>query len=112
MKYLRSNFTLSDSEDLKEHYIDFHKVDLDNQFFINLFKRQNNVFSPRKCLRCNEFLLNHRFKVNHDFLVHYGAGRDAFEEKSLNYTRLGEIQNMRLRLPNTRSIMTFSILKS
>ena len=26
-------------QDLKEHYIDFHKVDRDNQFFINLLKR-------------------------------------------------------------------------
>ena len=43
-------------------------------------------------MRCDEFLLNHRFKVNHDFLVHYDAGRNAFEEKPVNYTSLGEIQ--------------------
>ena len=43
-------------------------------------------------MRCDEFLLSHQFKVNHNFLVHYGAGRDAFEEKPVNYTRLGEIQ--------------------
>ena len=86
------NFTSSDSENLKEHYIDFHKVDRGNRFFINLFKRQNNVFHPRKCLRFDKFLFNQRFKVNHDFLVHYGAGRDAFEENPVNYTILGEIQ--------------------
>ena len=44
-------------------------------------------------MRCDEFLLNHGFKVNHDFLVHYGAGRDAFEKKPLNYTHPGEIEN-------------------
>ena len=38
-------------------------------------------------MRCN-----HRLKVNYDFLVHYGAGRDFFQEKLVNYTRLGEIQ--------------------
>ena len=43
-------------------------------------------------MRCDEFLLNHQFKFNHDFLEHYGAGRDAFEEKPLNRTCLGEIQ--------------------
>ena len=84
MKCLLCNFVPNDSEDLKEHYMDFHKVDQDNQFFINLFKRQNNVFRPRKCLRHHEFLLNHRFKVNHNFLVHYAAGRDVFEKKPVN----------------------------
>ena len=37
-------------------------------------------------------MLNHRSKVNHDFLVHYGTGRNTFEEKLVNYTNLGEIQ--------------------
>ena len=92
MKCLLWNFVSNGSEDLKKHYVDFHKVDRDNQFFISLLKSQNNVFCPRKCLRCDEFLLNHRFKVNHKFLAHYGAGRDVFEEKPMNYTRLGEIQ--------------------
>ena len=43
-------------------------------------------------MRYDEFLLNHQFKVNHNFLVHYGAGRDDFEEKPVQYTNLGEIQ--------------------
>ena len=92
MKCPRCDFVSNDSEDLKEHYIDFHKVDQDYQFFINLFKRQSNVFRPKKCLRRDEFLLNHHFKVNHNFLVHYDAGMDVFEEKPVSYTRLGEIQ--------------------
>ena len=89
-------FVSNGSKDLKKHYVDLHKVDQENQFFINLFKRQNNVFCPRKCLRCDKFLLNHRFKVNHHFLAHYGAGRDVFEEKPVNYTRLGEIQKYKI----------------
>ena len=92
MKCLLWNFVSNGSEDLKKHYVDFHKVDQDNQFFISLLKRQNNVSCPRKYLRWNEFLLNHRFKVNHNFLAHHGAGRDVFEEKPVNYTHLGEIQ--------------------
>ena len=54
------------------------------------------VFSTiysRDSLRCHEFfLLNQRFKVNHGFFVHYGAGRDAFDEKPDNYTNLEERQ--------------------
>ena len=92
MKCLLCNFISSDSEDLKEHYIGIRRVDCDNQFFINLFKRQNNVFRPRKCLRCDEFLMNQQFKVNHNFWVHYGAGWDAFQETPVNYTNLQEIQ--------------------
>ena len=86
MRCILCNFTPIDSQDLKDHYIDFHKVDRDNQFFINLFKRQNKVFRPKK------FLSNHQFIVNRDFLVHYGAGRDVFEGKPLNHTLPGEIQ--------------------
>ena len=92
MKCLLRKFISSNSEDLKEYYIDFHKVDRYYKFLIKLFKRQNNVFRPMKCLNCDKFLLNHRFKVNHDFLAHYSAGRDAFEEKPVNYINLGEIQ--------------------
>ena len=93
MKCVLCNITSSDSEDLKEHRIDFHKANRDNQFFINLFNGQNNVLHPKKCLRCDEFLLNHQFKVNYNFLVHYGAGRDHFEEQLLTCKCLGEIQN-------------------
>ena len=41
---------------------------------------------------CDEFLLNHQLKVNHNLLVYYGAGRDALEENTLNYAHLGKIQ--------------------
>ena len=89
MKCLLCSFVSNDSEDLKEHYIDFYKVDRDNHFFV--FCLSFYVFRLRKCLRCNEFLLNHRFKINHDFLVNYGKGRYIFEEKPVSYTRLRAI---------------------
>ena len=43
-------------------------------------------------MRCDEFLRSTRFKVVHDFLVHYGASKNVFEEKPLVYTNIGEIQ--------------------
>ena len=92
MKCLLCNFQSNDLEDVKKHYIVFYNVDRNNHFFTNQFKKQNNVFHGKKCLRCNEFLRTSRFKVNHDFLTHYDAGKNAFEEKPVNYTNLGKIR--------------------
>ena len=92
MKRLLCNFQSNDPDDVKKKYLDFHNVDQNNQFFIKLFKKQNNVFHGTKCLRCSKFLPSSRFKVNHDFLVHYDAGRNAVEEKHVSSTNFGEIR--------------------
>ena len=92
-KCLLCNFQDNDSpEQMKKHYIDVHKVDTKNKFFTNLFKTSSNVFCGRKCLRCDEFLLTTHFKKAHNFLVHYGSGRNVFEEKPINYSVIREIQ--------------------
>ena len=75
MKCLLCNFQSNESDDVKKHYLEFHNVDRNNQFFIKLFKKQNSVFPGKKCLRCSEFLLSSHFKANHDFLVHYEAAK-------------------------------------
>ena len=36
---------------MKKHYIDVHKVDEKNEFFINLFKTSINAFCGTKYLR-------------------------------------------------------------
>ena len=64
----------------KKNYLDFDNVDRNNQFFIKIFKKQNNVFYGKKCLKCDQFLSNSGFTGNHDFLFHCGAGRNVFEE--------------------------------
>ena len=69
-------------------------------FFIKLFDNQNKVFHDKKCLRCSEFLPSSRFKVNHDFLAYYDAGKNAFEGKPLNYTNLGEIRKYEITFPH------------
>ena len=84
MKSRLCNFESNDPNNFKKHYLDFHNVDRNNQFFIRLFKK--------KRLRCNNFIPSSRFEVNHDFLVHYDDGRNVFEEKLVNYTNFGEIQ--------------------
>ena len=37
------------------------------------------------------FLPSSRFKVYHDFLVHYDAGKNVFKEKPINYRNFGKI---------------------
>ena len=67
-----------------------------NKFFINLFIKGKNTFCGTKCLRCDEFVPSTRFKVVHDFFVHYGTGKNVFEEKPLVYTYIGEIQKYKM----------------
>ena len=57
--------------DLKEHYIEKHKVDENNVFFKKLINKNENVFGWKKCNYCGEFVLK---KTEHNFLKHYGKG--------------------------------------
>ena len=77
---------------MKTHYTDVHRVDEKNNFFTNLFTTSNNLFCKRKCLRCDDFLPTTYYKKTHDFLILYGSGRNAFEEKPVKYFIIGEIQ--------------------
>ena len=90
MKCLPCNFASNDSEDLKGHYVDFHKVDRDIVFHQSIQETEQRFLSEEMFEMW--WILDESLKVNHNFLVHYGAGRDAFEEKPVKYTCLGEIQ--------------------
>ena len=92
MKCLLCKYESNYLMNLKKHNLDFHAVDKNNRFFIKLFKRQNNFFYGKNCIRCNEFLANSQSKIVYDFLTHYDAGKDVFEEKPFNYTVLGELR--------------------
>ena len=49
MKYLSRDFKNNNVEDLKKHYLNFHKVDNGNRFFKKLLEEgQNNVFHGKK----------------------------------------------------------------
>ena len=54
---------------LKEHYERFHKVDLNNFHFKNLFKKSD--LNDRVCLSCRLTFLSNIKKKNHMFLRHY-----------------------------------------
>ena len=98
MKCLLCNFESNKTNEIKIHYIDFHNANKNNQFFINLLKKTNNIFCGGKCLRCDEFLPSTWFKVVHNLLVHYDGSKNVFEEKPLVYTNIGEIQKYSITL--------------
>ena len=96
MKCLLCDFKPNDLESITKQYLDFHNVDRNNHFFKKLFKKQNSIFHGKKCVRCDEFLPNSRYKVIYDFLVHYESDKDVFEDKPLIYTTFGEIRKYKI----------------
>ena len=47
-------------------------------------------------MRYDEFLPTTYFKKAHDVLIHYGSGRNVFEEKPVDYGVIGEIQKYQI----------------
>ena len=107
MKCLLRDFKSNEKSKLKDHYLNFHRVDQENQFFKRLFEDQNNVFHGRRCVRCNEFLLTTKFKSYHDFLKHYDAGKNIIEEKPLIVTSIGNIKKFEINYQNHSSDYDF-----
>ena len=91
MKCLLCDFKSNETNEVKNHYLNFHNVDRNNVFFKRLFEDQNNVFHGRRCVRCNEFLPTTKFKSYHDFLKHYSSGKNVIEEKPLTVTSIGNV---------------------
>ena len=51
MKCLLSNFQSNDQKEVKNHYINFNRVDSKNEFFKKIFVEDKNVFYEKRCLR-------------------------------------------------------------
>ena len=103
MKCLLCNFKNNDKLELRNHYLNFHQADRNNQFFKKLIgEEQSNVFYSKKRLRCNEYIPTTESKVQHDFLRHYDVGRDAtlVEEKPIAITSIGPIKLYEIRFEN------------
>ena len=108
MKCLLCEFNSNESQKLKDHYINFHKVDSENLFFKKLFKNQNNVFHGKRCVRrCNKFLPTTKFKSYHDFLKHYELGKNFIEEKLLIVTNIDNIRKFEISYQNHSSDYDF-----
>ena len=83
---------LDDEEELSKHYIEFHRVNPFNHFSQKLFKSGSEIFKPRKCCQCQDFLPTTKVKAVHDFLKHYDESKfNQFEEKPINIVKRGNV---------------------
>ena len=89
MKCLLCNFQ---SNDQKDYYINFHRVDSKNELFKKIFAEDKNVFFGKRCLRCQEYLPTSRFKIYHNFLKHYNDGETVVDNKSITITEIGAVK--------------------
>ena len=106
MKCLLFNFNSNEPNEVREHYIAFHKVDPKNEFFKNSFQEVRNVIHGKRCVRCQEFLPTSQFKIYHDFVKHYENGKNVFEENLVNITNINTIRMFEITI---RSILLFTI---
>ena len=51
MKCLLYNFQSNDQKEVKNHYINFHRVDSKNEFFKKIFFEDKNVFYGKRCFK-------------------------------------------------------------
>ena len=77
MKCFLCNFVSQNEDNIKRHYINYHRVDQNNFFFKKLIVGEQNSFYGKNCFHCGDFLTTKAFKNFHNFLKHYDLG---FEE--------------------------------
>ena len=101
MQCLLCNQKLTDQENLKDHYINSHKVNKNNAYFKKFInQRKENVMYKRNCSYCNEFVFVN--KAKHDFLKHYGSGSiddnysSDYDVKPLNVTNSGLVKKFEI----------------
>ena len=84
MKCFLCNLQFETIIQLENHYLNFHKVNPDNQFFKKLLAvttgKKNNNYLFQKCLRCSELLPTTEFKAVHEFVKHYSDGNQELAE--------------------------------
>ena len=81
---------------MKNHYINFHRVDSKNEFFKKFFVEDKNVFYGKRCLRCQEYLPTSRFKIYHNFLKHYNDGETVVDNKPITVIEIGAIKKFEI----------------
>ena len=79
MKCLLCDYKSNNVDDIRKHYIVYHKINERNFFFLQLFDNQNGL-TCRDCLRCHEFLTTKLFMTKHNFLKHYLDGERKLAE--------------------------------
>ena len=79
--------------ELRDHYINFHKVDPSNTLFKKLFDEcVANRLLNKNCSLCGEFLTTLNYKKSHDFVKHYEEGKQTLvEDKPLEIVNTSNI---------------------
>ena len=91
MRCLLCNFISANKEEVRKHYISYHRINPGNYFFTRLFNFENAYFC-RDCCRCGEFLITQDDKVTHNFLKHFEQGEEKpAEEKPVTIINNGDI---------------------
>ena len=111
MKCLLCHYITNDKEKLKQHYVEFHKVDQNNLFFKRMIDQKKNIIHRRKCNYCSEFVFIN--KGHHDFLKHYGRGNvdfnvDAVNDKPVDITNAGGVKKIEVTFKEHSSFYDFS----
>ena len=111
MKCLLCQHITNDKEKLKQHYVEFHKVDQNNLFFKRMIDQKKNIIHRRKCNYCSEFVFIN--KGHHDFLKHYGRGNvdfnvDAVNDKPVDITNAGGVKKIEVTFKEHSSFYDFS----
>ena len=93
MKCLLCDYILNKVDDIKKHYIVYHKINENNFFFQQLLTNQNG-FLNSDCIRCHEFLTTKLFMAKHNFLKHYIDG----ERKPAEFKPIDIIKNQEVTI--------------
>ena len=88
MKCLLCGYAANGVDDIREHYINYHRINKNNFFFQQLTQNQNG-FLNSDCVRCQKVMPTKRFMAKHNFLEHYIVG----EKKPAEFKRLDIIKN-------------------
>ena len=108
MKYLLCSASFNNAEKLREHYIEYHKINKDNKFFQKLFQpgKKGPIFC--KCFRCGDFLSTEDFKVKHDFLKRYDDSQNIpFEDRPLEIKKTSAITSYKISVNKHRDYYDF-----
>ena len=90
MKCLLCKFNSKNKLELENHYINFHNVDKENNYFKKLLKENNDVFVGERCSKCDEFIPTAEYKKSHNFLKHYKDGKELIsDEKPISIVEIG-----------------------
>ena len=77
---------------MRNHHINFHRVDSKKKFFKKIFAEDKNVFHGKRCLRCHKNLLASRFKIYLNFFKHYNDGETVVDNKPNTVTEIGAVK--------------------